>query len=258
MLSVYLLRKQSHSFQYIFFLTSSSSSIVNYGKLKNILVEAQKIVFLAHGFWAGDRNGCESTWQREMAEDIKKVEGEKVVTVVLCWDSDPLEAWGLERSGLQSRFDLISGFSNICEGSYNVWGSYYYSVTSTAKLGELLGGMMKVIKQETSITYFHGIGHSLGAHIMGNVWNFGEFKMNRISGLDPAGPCFDGNTGDITIAKGTGSVDDLWGLHKNAAYFVDNYHTNGDLFGSTKSKGHLNLFAGINNLIFNSVHIISV
>ena len=172
-----------------------------------------------------------------MAEDIQKVEGEKAVTVILCWNSDPLELWGLvkRRSAIQS---------DLCLNDYNVWGSYYYSVTSTAKLGELLGSMMKVIKQETSITYFHGIGHSLGAHIMGNVWNFGEFKMNRISGLDPAGPCFDGNTGDIKIEIGTGSVGDLWGLHKNAAYFVDNYHTNGDLFGTTKSKGHLNLFAG--------------
>ena len=103
---------------------------------------------------------------------------------------------------------------------------------------------MRIIKEETSISYFHGIGHSLGAHIMGNVWNFGEFKMDRISGLDPAGPCFDGNTGEIEIEKGTGSVENLWGLHKNAAYFVDIYHTDGDYFGTTVSKGHLDLFAG--------------
>ena len=187
-----------------------------------------------------------------MAKDIQKVEGERAVTVVFCWNSSLIESWfgskveslwsgitGLfGRSGLQSR-DLISGFSGLCQSDYEVWGSYYYSATSTAKLGELLGGMMKVIKQETSINYFHGIGHSLGAHIMGNVWNFGKFKMNRISGLDPAGPCFDGNTGDIIISGGTD-----WGLHKNAAYFVDSYHTNGDGFGTTISKGHLNLFAG--------------
>ena len=170
-----------------------------------------------------------------MAEDIQKVEGEKAVTVILCWNSDPLELWGLvkRRSAIQS---------DLCLNDYNVWGSYYYSVTSTAKLGELLGSMMKVIKQETSINYFHGIGHSLGAHVMGNVYNFGEFKMNRISGLDPAGPCFDGNTGDIEISKG--SVNNRWGLHKYAAYFVDSYHTN-DVWGTTQSKGHLNLFTGI-------------
>ena len=190
-----------------------------------------------------------------MAKDIQKVEGAKAVTVVVCWNSDPIESWGLDtvvetwndifgRSGLQSRFDLISGISTICQSDWQVRGSYYYSATSTAKVGELLGSMMNVIKQETSITYFHGIGHSLGAHIMGNVYNFGKFKMNRISGLDPAGPCFDGNTGDIKIEIGTGSVGDLWGLHKNAAYFVDNYHTNGDLYGTTKTKGNLNLFAG--------------
>jgi len=97
---------------------------------------------------------------------------------------------------------------------------------------------MRVIKDETSISYFHGIGHSLGAHIMGNVWNFGKFKMDRISGLDPAGPCFNENKGDIEI------VGNRWGLHKNAAYFVDNYHTDGDYYGTTILKGHLNLYAG--------------
>ena len=103
---------------------------------------------------------------------------------------------------------------------------------------------MGVIKEETSISYFHGIGHSLGAHIMGNVWNFGRFKMDRISGLDPAGPCFNENTGDIEIEE------NLWGLHKNAANFVDNYHTDGDYYGTTILKGHLNLYAG------NSVNIV--
>ena len=243
---------------YTFFLTSSSSDILKSQKLRNVLYGAEKIVFLAHGFWAGKSTGCSSEWQAEMAKDIQKVEGEKAVTVVLCWNSDPIDLnkshwFGSEddswvssitglfgRSGLQQpRYDLISGFSGTCQVDYELEGSYYFSATSTAKLGELLGGMMKVIKQETSINYFHGIGHSLGAHIMGNVWNFGEFKMNRISGLDPAGPCFDGNTGDIKISGGTG-----WGLHKNAAYFVDSYHTNGDGFGTTISKGHLNLFAG--------------
>ena len=98
-----------------------------------------------------------------MAEDIQKVEGEKAVTVVVCWNSDPIEAWGLDsvkdawsdffgRSGLQSRFDLISGISTICQSDWQVRGSYYYSATSTAKVGELLGSMMKVIKKETSIT----------------------------------------------------------------------------------------------------------
>ena len=186
-----------------------------------------------------------------MAAKIRSVEGEKVVTVVLCWNSDPLldwmESFGLARNGRQARVsgDYISFISGICEASYNApgVGSYYWSVCSTGKIGEMLAGLMDVIKHETSITYFHGIGHSLGAHIMGNVWNFGGFKMDRISGLDPAGPCFDGNYGDIEIEEAP--RDNRWGLTKYAADFVDSYHTDGDNFGTTKSKGHLNFFAGL-------------
>ena len=49
---------------------------------------------------------------------------------------------------------------------------------------------------------------------------------------------FNENTGDIEIEG------NRWGLHKNAANFVDNYHTDGDYYGTTILKGHLNLYAG--------------
>ena len=241
-------------------MTSSFSDVITNGKLTNFLDGAEKIVFLSHGFLAGDKTGCSAEWEDEMAENIQKVEGQKVVTVALCWNSATFSSlqslFGGRRrsglnppseqpsSGLKPRLDIFSSVSGTCQADYTMGGKYYYCASSTAKLGEMLGGMMRIIKEETSISYFHGIGHSLGAHIMGNVWNFGEFKMDRISGLDPAGPCFDGNTGEIEIEEGTGSVENLWGLHKNAASFVDIYHTDGDYFGTTVSKGHLDLFAG--------------
>ena len=219
------------------------------GRLINLLDGAEKIVFLAHGYWSGDSDGCTAgtaDWLGEMAQNIQNAEGQKVVTVFLCWNSDLLETLYQEspfgRSGRQSRFDIFSSVSTACEAYYTLAAGYptpyYYCASSTGKLGEMLGGVMGVIKEETSISFFHGIGHSLGAHIMGNVYNFGRFKMDRISGLDPAGPCFNENTGDIEIEE------NLWGLHKNAANFVDNYHTDGDYYGTTILKGHLNLYAG--------------
>ena len=67
----------------------------------------------------------------------------------------------------------------------------------------------------------HLVGHSLGAHICGfaarelkkrqNKWT-----VQRITGLDPAQPCF---------RKADTSVH----LHKNDAPFVDVIHTNGRL-----------------------------
>lgn len=65
------------------------------------------------------------------------------------------------------------------------------------------------------------VGHSLGAHICGftakelkkkqNKW-----KILRITGLDPAQPCFR-------------NVDSSMKLHKSDASFVDIIHTNGRL-----------------------------
>ena len=229
------------------FLTSSFSDLVN-GKLRNVLSGAKKIVFISHGYWAGTSYGCDYDWQSKMASNIRRAEGQDVVTAVLCWNSDLLETFAGGRSlesgsAKKSRYDLIPSADLFCQLDYAGGGPYYKCASSTAKLGEMLAGLMKVIKADTSISYFHGIGHSLGAHIMGNVFNFGGFKMDRISGLDPAGPCFNGLSGEISIYKG--SKYNLWGLTKRAADFVDNYHTDGDHFGTLKSKGHLDLFAGM-------------
>lgn len=70
----------------------------------------------------------------------------------------------------------------------------------------------------------HLIGHSLGAHICGfaakelmkrqNKWT-----VKRITGLDPAQPCFK-------------NADPSVHLHKEDAPFLDVIHTNGRLFTS--------------------------
>ena len=62
--------------------------------------------------------------------------------------------------------------------------SYYSNACTTGKVGELLAKILWAIKEEfPNINFIHGIGHSLGAHIMGNIYNFGKLKINRISGL---------------------------------------------------------------------------
>lgn len=39
--------------------------------------------------------------------------------------------------------------------------------------------------------YTHGIGHSLGAHLLGRAGRMSGNRLDRISGLDPAGPRFE-------------------------------------------------------------------
>lgn len=67
----------------------------------------------------------------------------------------------------------------------------------------------------------HLIGHSLGAHICGMAAKELKERRNRwmvqrITGLDPAQPCFR-------------NADPSVHLHKNDAPFVDVIHTNGRL-----------------------------
>lgn len=74
----------------------------------------------------------------------------------------------------------------------------------------------------------HLIGHSLGSHIAGFTGKqFMELtarKVGRISGLDPAGPCFSLVAPELRLQAGD-------------AHFVDVIHTDGGVFGLTDQIG---------------------
>lgn len=77
-------------------------------------------------------------------------------------------------------------------------------------------------------------GHSLGAHTCGNAGQFGSDRgFNRISGLDPAGPSFEG-------------ADDRRGLNPNCAELVEAWHTDGkdsiNSYGTLKPLGHRDFY----------------
>ncbi|GJQ80431.1 hypothetical protein Trydic_g12286 [Trypoxylus dichotomus] len=78
-------------------------------------------------------------------------------------------------------------------------------------------------------------GHSLGAHVAGvageTVYRHTRRRVGRITGLDPAGPLYEGA---FTIAKKK--------LSKNDAKMVDIVHTDDGLFGSATLKGTVNFY----------------
>lgn len=91
--------------------------------------------------------------------------------------------------------------------------------------------LVKVIPVER----IHLIGHSLGAHIMGAAArNFQEKTgktIPRITGLDPAKPCF--NEGE-----------NLTGLMRGDAAFIDVIHSNSGVLGRRDPIGDADFYPG--------------
>lgn len=77
------------------------------------------------------------------------------------------------------------------------------------------------------------IGHSLGAHIVGSTGRNLNYKTSkllpRITGLDPANPCF--NEGEA-----------LTGLSRGDAEFVDIIHSNPGVLGKRDSIGDADFY----------------
>ncbi|KAJ8038963.1 Pancreatic triacylglycerol lipase [Holothuria leucospilota] len=84
-----------------------------------------------------------------------------------------------------------------------------------------------------SFSKIHFAGHSLGAHTSGYA---GEALKNkgytllRITGLDPAGPGFSGESNSACR------------LDPSDADFVDNIHTDDNMYGSPTDMGHVDFY----------------
>lgn len=112
---------------------------------------------------------------------------------------------------------------------------YLRSVTAAKYIGEYLGYFIFDLNRAgVNTESIHVIGHSLGAHIAGfagksyQILKSGE-RLPRITGLDPAGPCFDG-------------LDASQRLDYSDARFVDIIHTNIGVYGLNKSIGSVDFY----------------
>uniref|UniRef100_A0A182P6A8 NEDD8-activating enzyme E1 catalytic subunit n=1 Tax=Anopheles epiroticus TaxID=199890 RepID=A0A182P6A8_9DIPT len=105
---------------------------------------------------------------------------------------------------------------------------YTWSAFNTNDLGEGLADGLKGLIKYVPLEKIHLIGHSLGAHIVGAAGRYFQYKTNktipRITGLDPANPCF--NEGES-----------LSGIQRGDADFVDIIHTNAKVLGKRDPIG---------------------
>ncbi|XP_033170116.1 phospholipase A1 2 [Drosophila mauritiana] len=111
---------------------------------------------------------------------------------------------------------------------------YTWSALNTEVIGDYLAKALLRLNTSYVTKQFHLVGHSLGAQIAGSAGrNYRRLSggqiLKRITGLDPANPCFyDGN--------------ELEGLRSGDARFVDIIHTNPGMFGTSKRAGDADFF----------------
>ena len=179
------------------------------------------LVLLVHGFYSRP-----SVWSNELAEVILAEEGRREVGVVTVdweessrWLSFP---WGLP------------------------WKDYSRAVANTRCIAEVTAVMVNQVAPSASL---HCVGHSLGAHICGFTSNRLEQdkgrKMERITGLDPAG--IDWTTRLVGIMEVQPMeilppVDTR--LDASDGILVDIIHTDGNFAGTMEPMGHVDFYVG--------------
>lgn len=116
---------------------------------------------------------------------------------------------------------------------------YSWSALNTDPIGEYLAEALWQLDEDYVTKQVHLIGHSLGAQIAGSAGRYykllsGGKPLPRVTGLDPANPCFyDGNK--------------LPGLTKGDAKYVDIIHTNPGYAGTAEEVGDADFFVeGLN------------
>ncbi|XP_066455221.1 lipase member I [Eleutherodactylus coqui] len=95
--------------------------------------------------------------------------------------------------------------------------------------GILKGFIDKILSNGGSLDAIYMIGVSLGAHISGLVGKMYNGSIGRITGLDPAGPLFNGKPPEDR-------------LYHSDAKFVDVVHSDIDALGYRENLGHIDFY----------------
>lgn len=127
---------------------------------------------------------------------------------------------------------LIKGTDNLLIADWSEVAKLFYNIPrrSVGRVGRVLGKQLKdfMMKKKIEPSNVHVLGHSLGAHIAGNLGKYFEGKIGRITGLDPAGVLFREQDDDA--------------IKETDAVFVDIIHTAGDSAGELISRGTVDFY----------------
>ncbi|KAG7300645.1 hypothetical protein JYU34_014952 [Plutella xylostella] len=128
------------------------------------------------------------------------------------------------------------GYNVLVSETFNFLTHIYpVSVRLSRSIGKKLGELLvKLTQQGLTADNLELVGLSLGAHIVGyaakHFYSVTGQKPSRVTGLDPAGPCFRSLPPNMRLDASDGQR-------------VDVLHTNIDGFGMAEPIGHVDFYA---------------
>lgn len=95
----------------------------------------------------------------------------------------------------------------------------------------MVGRQVELLCEAANATVgsFHLLGHSLGGHVVSFAGKYLKGAVGRITGLDPAGPSFQGYPANAR-------------LDSSDALFVDVIHTDSNRLGMWQTVGHVDFY----------------
>ncbi|KAL5280906.1 hypothetical protein ACFFRR_004738 [Megaselia abdita] len=110
---------------------------------------------------------------------------------------------------------------------------YDWAALNTEEIGSYVGKALSLLKNKVQSQDIHLIGHSLGAHIVSaagrTYFSLTDKLVGRITGLDPAQPCF--NEGE-----------QLKGISRGDGEYVDIIHSNPGILGKKEAVGDADFY----------------
>ncbi|XP_037381131.1 lipase member H [Talpa occidentalis] len=168
--------------------------IVNSVNLGNLNV-AKKTTFVIHGFRP---TGSAPVWMEALVQGLLSVEDMNVVVV-----------------------DWNRGATTVI---------YSSATGKTKKVATVLKDFIdRMLVEGASLDNIYMIGVSLGAHIAGFVGKMFDGQLGRITGLDPAGPSYNGKPPEER-------------LDSRDAQFVDVIHSDTDAMGYREPLGNIDFY----------------
>uniref|UniRef100_A0A8D0HNM0 Lipase H n=1 Tax=Sphenodon punctatus TaxID=8508 RepID=A0A8D0HNM0_SPHPU len=163
--------------------------------LSEYLNVSKKIIFIVHGYrFTGSPPG----WMHDLVQYLLSVDDTNVIVV-----------------------DWNKGATTLI---------YHNAARNTRKVAEFLKKLVdQMLVNGASLDSLYMIGISLGAHISGFVGQMYHGKLGRITGLDPAGPLFNGKPPDER-------------LDPSDAQFVDVIHSDIDGLGYREALGDIDFY----------------